>query len=104
MVFFKELKERVKGMGMKDAILEVNHWCHERVTYQPSDNIQPGLANWRWHWLLPAILWGDSPMLRKWEHPDLHFTFPTIKTANMGSEHKPVSLDFIKGMERAAAF
>lgn len=26
MVFFKELKERVKGMGMKDAILEVNHW------------------------------------------------------------------------------
>ena len=37
MVFFKELKERVKGMGMKDAILEVNHWCHELVTYQPSD-------------------------------------------------------------------
>ena len=37
MVFFKELKERVKGLSMKDAILEVNHWCHELVTYQPSD-------------------------------------------------------------------
>ena len=37
MVFFQELRERVKGMSMKDAILEVNHWCHERVTYQPSD-------------------------------------------------------------------
>ena len=37
MVFYDELKERVKGMSMKDAILEVNHWCHERVTYQPSD-------------------------------------------------------------------
>ena len=36
-VFFRELKERVHGMGMKDAILEVNHWCHERVTYAPSD-------------------------------------------------------------------
>ncbi len=36
-VFYRELKERVKGMSMKDAILEVNHWCHERVTYQPSD-------------------------------------------------------------------
>ena len=36
-VFFKELKERVKGMSMEDAILEVNHWCHEHVTYQPSD-------------------------------------------------------------------
>lgn len=38
MVFFKELKERVKGLGMKEAILEVNHWCHELVTYQPSDS------------------------------------------------------------------
>lgn len=36
-VFFKELKERVKGMSMEEAILEVNHWCHEHVTYQPSD-------------------------------------------------------------------
>ena len=36
-VFFDELKERVKGMSMADAILEVNHWCHEHVTYQPSD-------------------------------------------------------------------
>lgn len=36
-VFYKELKERVKDMSMYDAILEVNHWCHEKVTYQPSD-------------------------------------------------------------------
>ncbi len=35
--FFNELKERVKGMSMKDAILETNHWCHEKVSYQPSD-------------------------------------------------------------------
>lgn len=35
-------------------------------------------------------------MLRKWEHPDLHFTFPTIKTSDMGGNHTPVSLDFIK--------
>lgn len=25
-VFYEELKERVKGLSMKDAILEVNHW------------------------------------------------------------------------------
>ena len=37
-VFFKELKERVAGMSMEEAILEVNHWCHEHVTYQPSDS------------------------------------------------------------------
>lgn len=35
--FYEELKPRVKGLSMKDAILEVNHWCHEKVTYRPSD-------------------------------------------------------------------
>ena len=35
--FYRELKPRVKGLSMKDAILEVNHWCHEKMTYQPSD-------------------------------------------------------------------
>lgn len=43
-----------------------------------------------------SYLLGDSPMLRKWEHPDLHFTFPTIKTSEMGGDHTPVSLDFMK--------
>ena len=37
-VFFNELKKRVAGMSMEEAILEVNHWCHEHVTYQPSDS------------------------------------------------------------------
>ena len=36
-VFYNELKDRIKGMSMTDAIIEVNHWCHEKVTYQPSD-------------------------------------------------------------------
>ena len=33
-------------------------------------------------------------MLDKLEHPDLHFTYPTIKLPSMGSDHKPVSDDF----------
>ncbi|MCX6244029.1 MAG: transglutaminase domain-containing protein [Bacteroidetes bacterium] len=36
-VFFLELKDRVKRLSMKDAALEVNHWCHEKVTYRGSD-------------------------------------------------------------------
>ncbi len=36
-VFFKELKDRIKGMSMYDAALEVNHWCHEKVSYHPAD-------------------------------------------------------------------
>ena len=37
MVFSRELKDRVKNLSMEDAILEVNHWCHEKVSYRPSD-------------------------------------------------------------------
>lgn len=36
-VFYEELKERVCTLSMHDAVLEVNHWCHEKVTYTPSD-------------------------------------------------------------------
>ena len=51
----------------------------------------------------------DSPqtrratsMLRKWEHPDLHFTYPTIKLASMG-DHSPVSLDFVRNGGRCCS-
>lgn len=37
MVFYQELKDRVKGLSLYDAVLEVNHWCHEKVIYTPSD-------------------------------------------------------------------
>jgi transglutaminase-like putative cysteine protease len=37
MVFLKELKPRLQGMSMKEAVLEVNHWCHEKVNYAPTD-------------------------------------------------------------------
>ena len=35
-------------------------------------------------------------MLQKLEHPDLHFTYPTIKLPSMKSDYKPVSDDFAK--------
>ncbi len=37
MVFFRELKDRVKDMTIEEAALEVNHWCHEHVAYRASD-------------------------------------------------------------------
>lgn len=36
-VFFRELKTRIKGLSMYEAALEVNHWCHEKVTYVATD-------------------------------------------------------------------
>jgi transglutaminase-like putative cysteine protease len=37
-VIFKELKDRIRNLGMLEAALEVNHWCHEKVTYRGSDS------------------------------------------------------------------
>lgn len=37
-VFQKELWPRVKDLSMYDAVIEVNHWCHEKVIYTPSDS------------------------------------------------------------------
>lgn len=36
-VYYHELSQRVIGLTAREAILEVNHWCHEHVTYEPSD-------------------------------------------------------------------
>lgn len=36
-VFFNELKERIKSLPMKEAVLEINHWCHEKVIYKGTD-------------------------------------------------------------------
>lgn len=38
MIFYEELKDRVKNLSLYDAVLEVNHWCHEKVIYTPSDS------------------------------------------------------------------
>ena len=35
-------------------------------------------------------------MLRKWEHPDLHFTYPTIKQPASSSEHQPTSDEYAR--------
>ena len=36
-VFLEEIAPRIRHMSMYDAVLEVNHWCHEKAIYMPSD-------------------------------------------------------------------
>lgn len=36
-VYADTLCRRVRGLSLADAALEINHWCHEQATYQPSD-------------------------------------------------------------------
>lgn len=45
---------------------------------------------------VPTSVSNARAMLRQWEHPDLHFSYPTIKLPGMSSEHQPVSSDFAK--------
>lgn len=35
--YYTELRDLVKGMSMHDAVLELNHWSHQHITYEPSD-------------------------------------------------------------------
>lgn len=37
-VFLAELYPRIKDLSLTEAALEVNHWCHEKLKYQPTDS------------------------------------------------------------------
>ncbi len=37
-VMYTEIINRVQGMSMKQAALEINHWCHEKVNYRGTDS------------------------------------------------------------------
>jgi transglutaminase-like putative cysteine protease len=36
-VYYDEILNRVKDKDILNAALEINHWCHEKVSYQPAD-------------------------------------------------------------------
>ncbi|MEG1511966.1 MAG: transglutaminase-like domain-containing protein [Bacteroidales bacterium] len=36
-LFAKELLPRIKNLNMYDAVIEVNHWCREKIVYEPTD-------------------------------------------------------------------
>jgi hypothetical protein len=36
-VYYDEISDRIRGLSASDAALEINHWCHEKVAYQPAD-------------------------------------------------------------------
>ena len=36
-LFHDKLKKRIEGLDIMDAVLEINYWCGEHVTYQSSD-------------------------------------------------------------------
>jgi hypothetical protein len=35
--YYSEIMSRINGLDVATAALEINHWCHEKVSYQPAD-------------------------------------------------------------------
>jgi DNA polymerase-3 subunit delta' len=44
----------------------------------------------------PAMVRNAEAMLKKWSHPDLHFSYPVIKSKGASSEHKVTSDDYAR--------
>src|SRR5512133_1256593 len=38
LVYRDEIYRRISGLDARSAALEINHWCHEKVAYQPADS------------------------------------------------------------------
>ena len=37
-VYYSEIQNRIRGLNAIEASIEINHWCHEKVSYQPADS------------------------------------------------------------------
>ena len=86
----KEAKERLKQLVKEERL------PHALMLCGPQGCGKLPLAVAFGCYLLDNGTPSAKAMLAKLEHPDLHFTYPTIKLPSMSAEHKPVSDDFAK--------
>ena len=86
----REAQERLQQL-VKD-----HHLPHAMMLCGPNGSGKLALATAFACYLLDDGTPSAKAMLQKLEHPDLHFTYPTIKLPSMSADHKPVSDDFAK--------
>ena len=79
----QEVKERLVGMVTEHKLPHALMFCG------PTGSGKMALAL-----AFASYLLGDSPMLRKWEHPDLLFAFPVVKPVGASSDTKVVCEDY----------
>ena len=92
----KEVKERLLQMASEGRMPHALMFCGPAGCGKMA--MAMGLAT---HMLIESVPEGPlrnnaRAMLKIYEHPDLIFSYPTIKLKSMGSEYKPVSEDFAK--------
>ena len=86
----REAQERLQ------QLVKGHHLPHAMMLCGPNGSGKFALATAFACYLLDDGSPSAKAMLQKLEHPDLHFTYPTIKLPSMSSDHKPVSDDFAK--------
>jgi len=86
----QEVQERLRQMVKSDRL------PHAMMLCGPAGSGKMALAIAFACQLLDNGTTPSRAMLAKLEHPDLHFTYPTIKLPSMSADHKPVSDDFAK--------
>ena len=94
----EEAKQRLRKLVEEDRV------PHAMLFTGPQGSGKMALALAFASYLLCAHRYdGDScgacpqcAMLRKWAHPDLHFSYPVIKPSKSSADYKPVSDDFIR--------
>ena len=86
----REAQERLQQL-VKD-----HHLPHAMMLCGPNGSGKLALATAFACYLLDDGTPSAKAMLQKLEHPDLHFTYPTIKLPSMSADHKPVSDDFAR--------
>ncbi len=86
----QEIKERLMQMVNEDRL------PHAIMLCGPTGSGKKALSIAFACQLLDNGTTASKTMLQKLEHPDLHFTYPTIKLPSMSSDHMPVSDDFAK--------
>ncbi len=92
-------QEVIGQQEAKDRLLQMSesgHLPHAIMLCGPAGSGKLALAIAFACHLLDNGTASSKAMLNKLEHPDLHFTYPTIKLSSMGADHKPVSDDFAK--------
>ena len=86
----KEAQERLMQMVSEDRL------PHAMMLCGPEGSGKLALATAFACQLIDNGTPSSKAMLQKLEHPDLYFTYPTIKLPSMSADHKPVSDDFAR--------
>lgn len=92
----EEIKERLMKMCREDRVPHAMMFCGPRGCGKMALAMAFACYLLEGNFKESKVRSEESPMLANMRHPDLHFSYPTIKLPSMSSDYKPVSDDFAR--------